>query len=338
MPVPPAVSPPEPVTRERTPWLLLAVSAAAGVTMLAACGSSAASDTPLVEKPNLAVAVVPATSVAGLYIAAHRGYFAEAGLHVKITPVASGVNALPSLANVTVDIDEGQWTSDVAAEATGAARPQVLAPGNSGGTALDQAVIAPGSPARTVQQLRGKTIAVNALTGLAVLLTSNILNSNGVAPASVHFVGSPFPARGPALAAHRVDAAFITEPFLSASEQPQGVVPLVDIDQGAATTFPIAGYVSTSDWAARYPQTAAAFVRALTRGQQVAATSGPVVEQAMTANLTISKQTAAVMARGSYPLTMTASELQRVATLMQLNGLFSSKVSTVALVKEMVGR
>ena len=114
------------------------------------------------------------------------------------------------------------------------------------------------------------------------------------------------------------------------------MVPLFDIDQGAAQDFPIAGYVVTQAWATRYPRTAAAFTTALRRGQQVAATSRPAVEQTLRGALHISRQTAATMALGTYPLIMTRVGLQRVATLMQLNGLLSQKVNTTALVKEMI--
>jgi NitT/TauT family transport system substrate-binding protein len=289
-----------------------------------------------VEKPDLTVAVVPATSGAGLYIAQQRGYFAQAGLRAKIVPVASGVNALPELVNGSVDIDEGQWTSDVAAQAAGAARLRVLAPGNSGGTGLEEVVTPPGSAVTSIGQLRGKTIAVNALNGLAVLLTSNVLSSHGVPASSVHFVVIPFPAMGAALAAHRVDAAFMTEPFLSAAENGHGVVPLFDIDQGAATNFPIAGYVTTQAWAARYPNTRGAFAAALTRGQELAATSRPAVEQAMIRALHVSRPTAATMALGTYSLTMTGSDLVRVAAVMKLNGLLPPNVNGTALAKEMI--
>ena len=159
---------------------------------------------------------------------------------------------------------------DLAAEASGAAGLRVLAPGNSGGTALDEVVTPAHSPITTVDQLRGKTIAVNALKGLAVLLTSNVLVSHGVPASAVHFVADPFPAMAQALAAHRVDAAFMTEPFLSAAVVGQGMQPLFDIDQGAATNFPIAGHIVTQSWTAKYPGTAAAFTRALMMGQQVA--------------------------------------------------------------------
>ena len=335
----PAASPHGPVTFARiSARCVAAVIAVAG---LAACGSSRASTShSAMEKPDVTVAVVPATSLAGLYIAQQRGYFAQEGLHVKIATVASGVNALPDLVNGSVDIDEGQWTSDVAAdvaaEAAGAARLRVLAPGNSGGNGLEEVVTPPGSAVTSIDQLRGKTIAVNALKGLAVLLTSNVLNSYGVDPASVHFVVVPFPAMGAALAARRVDAAFMTEPFLSAAQDQAGVVPLFDIDQGAAQNFPIAGYVMTQAWAARNPATRGAFAAALARGQQVAATSRSAVEQVMIRALKVSKQAAATMALGTYPLTMTGNDLIRVATLMKLNGLLPQKVNTTALAKEMI--
>jgi len=331
----PAASPHGPVTFARiSARCVAAVIAVAG---LAACGNSRASTSQsAMEKPDVTVAVVPATSLAGLYIAQQRGYFAQEGLHVKIVTVASGVNALPDLVNGSVDIDEGQWTSDVAAEAAGAARLRVLAPGNSGGNGLEEVVTPPGSAVTSIDQLRGKTIAVNALKGLAVLLTSNVLNSYGVDPASVHFVVVPFPAMGAALAARRVDAAFMTEPFLSAAQDQAGVVSLFDIDQGAAQNFPIAGYVTTQAWAARNPATRGAFAAALARGQQVAATRRSAVEQAMIRALKVSKQTAATMALGTYPLTMTGNDLIRVATLMKLNGLLPPKVNATALSKEMI--
>jgi NitT/TauT family transport system substrate-binding protein len=96
-----------------------------------------------------------------------------------------------------------------------------------------------------VAQLHGKTIAVNALGGLAVLLTDNVLADHGVPVKDVHYVPVPFPAMGAALAAHRVDAAFIAEPSLSAAEIADGAVPLFDGNQGAAQNFPIFGYVVT---------------------------------------------------------------------------------------------
>jgi NitT/TauT family transport system substrate-binding protein len=220
---------------------MAAVALSATVAMLPACGSAEKVTTLGVEKPDLTVAVVPAISAAGLYIAQQDGYFTHAGLHVKIVPIASGVNALPDLLSGSVDIDEGQWAADLAAEAKGIAKLHALASASAGGPGVQEIVVPAGSPIRTVQQLTGKTIAVNALGGLAVLVTNIMLKSHGVDPARVHYTVMGFPDMGTALAAHRVDAAFIAEPSLSAAVNATGANELYDIDSGPTQTVPIPG-------------------------------------------------------------------------------------------------
>jgi NMT1/THI5 like len=192
-----------------------------------------------------------------------------------------------------------------------------LAAGNAGGPGVQQVTVLPTSGIRTVKQLAGKTIAVNALAGLTVLLIDNMLTASGMTPSQVHYTVIPFPSMPAALAAHRVDAAFLIEPYLTQAETKFGVQPLFDLDQGATRDFPLTGYVATSAWMRKYPRTAAAFTRALEQGQRVAATSRPAVEKALLKNTTISKQTAAIMALGTFPLGVTAVQLGRVGDLMQ---------------------
>jgi len=272
----------------------------------------------------------------GLYIAQQDGYFTAAGLHVKIVPIASGVDAIPSLLNGSVDIDEGQWAADLAVEAKGIAKLHALAPASAGGPGVQEIAIPARSPIQTVQQLRGATIAVNALNGLAVLATDIILASHGVPVSSVHYVVFSFPAMGAALADHKVDAAFIAEPSLSAAEITKGVQPLADVDQGATQNIPISGYVVTQAWARKYPRTAAAFTHALERVQQIADTNRAAVEQALIPALHISKMTAAMMALGTFPLTVNPVALARVANLMQKNNLLPGSVNTSTVVKELI--
>ncbi len=50
----------------------------------------------------------------------------------------------------------------------------------------------------------------------------------------------------------------LPEPFASGTEQADGGVPLVDLNQGATASFPIEGYVVTKQWAAKYPHTLSA--------------------------------------------------------------------------------
>ncbi len=305
---------------------------------LAACGSSAAgASSGPVEKPDLTVAVVPATGAAGVYIAAQDRYFAAAGLNVKIEAVTSSADALAGLSNGSIDIDEGQWTTAFSAEKAGL-HLHALAPGNSGGLGLEQLIIPRHSPVTTVRQLAGKTIAVNALASLPVLLTDMALLSNGAEPSRVHFTAIPFPQMGAALAAHRVDAAFMTEPYITQTEAADGAQSLYDMDQGATANFPVTGYLVTQGWMAKYPRTAAAFTRALHRGQVMAATSRAAVEKALARYTTISPQTAAVMALGSYPLDVTVSDLERVGDLMQEQGALTVPPARVAQLAEELAR
>ena len=341
MPCAPAAPPYGPVKRPACTIglrVLTAVAVTAAAGTLAACGSSKAStSSSAVEKPDLTVAVVPASGAAGLYIAAQDGYFTAAGLHVKIVPVASGGDVLANLVNGSVDVDEGQWTSDIDAQVAGI-KLHALAAGNAGGPGVQEVTVPPGSGIRTVKQLAGKTIAVNALAGLTVLLIDTVLAANGMSPSQVHYVVVPFPAMAAALAARRVDAAFLIEPYLTQAETSSGGVPLVDLDQGATQNFPLTGYVATQAWMSKYPRTAAAFTRALHKGQQIAATSRPAVEKALTANTTISKQTAAIMATGSFPLSVTAVALGRVADLMQEQHALNPRLNVTALAREMTAR
>ena len=170
---------PAPSARSPIRRALAALTLTTAVIAAAACGSSKASTSRgsnAVEKPDLTVAVVPAISAAGLYVAQQRGYFTAAGLHVKIVPVASSVDAIP-----------------------------------------------------------------------------NLVASHGVPVSDVHYVPVPFPAMGSALAAHRVDAAFIAEPSLSAAVVGVSAVPLFDVNQGPAQNFPISGYVVTQGWMSQIP-------------------------------------------------------------------------------------
>jgi NitT/TauT family transport system substrate-binding protein len=125
-----------------------------------------------------------------------------------------------------------------------------------------------------------------------------------------------------ALKSGEINAAVLPEPFASQAQQAYGVSTLADLDQGAATDFPVQGYVVTRQWAAQYPHTLAAFNRALQEGQEIADTNRHAIELAMEelpmkpVPLAVTKLTAAVMAADNYPVGVDPIRLQRVADVM----------------------
>jgi NitT/TauT family transport system substrate-binding protein len=292
----------------------------------ASAGSASAGTSADLEKPDLNVAVVPALDSAGFFVALYDGLFAQQGLHVNFTPATSSDTVISAQVQGRYDITGGNYVSYIQAEAAGQANLDIFAEGSVMEPGTQGIYVMPDSPIKSLAGLRGHTIAINAPKNILYLLVASVLAEHGLSANSVKFVTSiPFPAMPAALKAGKVDAAVLPEPFASVAEQADGAVPLVDLDQGATTNFPVAGYVVTKQWAEKYPRTLAAFDKALEEGQQIADSNRAAVEQAMEdlpmkpEPLGVSKQIAAVMTLDNYPFSTSVDQirLQRVVDVMQ---------------------
>jgi NitT/TauT family transport system substrate-binding protein len=296
-----------------------------------------------VEQPDVNVAVVPAADSAGFFVALYQGLFTAHGLHVTFKPAVSSATVInaqaagqaPGNAKNRVDIscgnyvsylqaqenyDEGQRSSS-AADAMVAANLDVFAEGSVMKPNAQGLYVMPGSHIRSLADLRGKVIGVNAPGNILYLLTASVLSDHGLRVSAAHFAYYPLPAMAAMLKSGKVDAAVLPEPFASQAEQSMGVSLLADLDQGATSAFPVQGCAVTRQWAARHPKTLAAFRAAFEQGQQIADTSRSAVERAMEAlpkPLAITPVTAAVMALDSYPVgPVDAVRIQRVADVMR---------------------
>lgn len=316
----------------------LAVLASAGCASgMAATDTGTGAGTVSVEKHQLTIAAVPTASSAGLYIAQQEGFFRQAGLDVKIVRIGSGADVTTNLLNGSIDVVNGAYAGFIEAQAHGAGKFHILADGYAGAPHVDEIVVPPKSKITSVSQLKGATIAVNALASVASLLVTSTLESQGIQPSQVHLVAMPFPAMPGALKAHKVDAAYLVEPYLSQTEAQIGGQELIDVNQGATQDFPINGFVATQAWCQKYPQTAAAVAKALDRGQAVADTDRPEVERALTHFTTINRQIAAIMSLGNFPTTVDTIHLQRVADLMFANGQLKQHFNMAAMTSPVGG-
>jgi NitT/TauT family transport system substrate-binding protein len=306
--------------------------AAATVVFASGCSGSGSTGAPPsgVEKPDLNVAVVPALDSAGFFVALYGGVFAREGLHVNFTPATSSDTVINAQVKGQYDITGGNYVSYIQAEAAHQANLEIFAEASVMEPGTQGIYVMPGSPIKSLADLKGKTVAINAPKNILYLLAASVLAEHGLPANSVTFVTDiPFPATPAALKAGKIDAAVLPEPFASVAQQSDGAVPLVDLDQGATTNFPVAGYVVTKQWAAKYPHTLAAFDKALEEGQQIADSNRAAVEQAMEdlpmtpVPLGVSKQIASIMALDDYPFTsdplggVDKVRLQRVVDVMQ---------------------
>jgi NitT/TauT family transport system substrate-binding protein len=301
-------------------------AAAAAIALLAAgCASADGSASPGgLEKTHLVVAAVPAADSAGVYIAQQDGLFAAEGLHVTIQPAISSEKVIQQQLAGQIDVSSGAYPSYIHADAVSHADFKILAAGSIMQPRNQVIMVPSGSPIRTIQDLRGKTIAINAPENILEMLVSALLRDNGMTPKQVHFVNIPFPfmaltMQTHAFAGHRmtIDAASMPEPFVTGAEESIGAQPLADEDVGAAQAMPISGYVVTKTWAQKYPKTAAAFLTALEEAQRIADTNPKAIEKALvTYSPGVTPTEAAVMAVPSFPLNTDPVLIQRVADLM----------------------
>ncbi len=311
---------------------LALLAAATTVIFAAGCSGSGNStgNTGAIEKPDLTAAVVPALDDAGFFVALNEHLFAQQGLNVTFVPAISSDTVIADQVKGQYDITGGNYVSYIQAQQEGKANLDIFAEASTMEPATQGIYVMPGSSIKTLADLKGKTVAINAPDNILYLLAASVLAEHGIQPGSVHFVTKySFPQMPAALAAGKIDAAMLPEPFASDAEQGDGAVPLADMDQGATTDFPIAGYVVTKAWAQKYPHTLAAFYRALEEGQEIADTNRAAVEQAFEAlpmkpvPLGVSKGTAAVVALDNYPFstgpvgTVDTIQLQRVVEVMQ---------------------
>ena len=197
----------------------------------------------------------------------------------------------------------------------------------------------PDSKIKTLAELKGHLLGINAPFNINYLLVASVLTENGVKLSSVHFPTTPipFPVMAAALKAGKIAAAAMPEPFATAAEQQVGAVQLADLNQGATQSFPIQGYVVTRSWAEQNPNTLKAFIAALAQGQEIADTSRSAVEKAMETlkgpqNGQIPPIIAAVMAINIYPTSIDKVRIQRVADVMYQFGLLKRQFNVTPMI------
>lgn len=297
--------------------MIVALVGLAALAAGCATGSSSSNQSGRPEKTSIVVGAVPAADSAGLYIAEQHGFFAAEGLHVKIVPIISAELAISQQLAGGYDITLGNYVSYIQADAEHSAGLRIIAEGSVIQADNQELVTLPGSRIASLSGLKGATLAVNVPNNIGNILIGSALEGDSLSIRDVKLVAIPFPLMMAALKDHKVQAAWMPEPFLSLAEQQIGAREILDLDQGSVAGFPIVGYAVTRAYEQRYPKTVAAFTRALERGQEIADTSRAAVEKAVEAFLGMPSQTAALMSLPTFPLGVDRVRLQRVADAMQ---------------------
>ncbi|MCK2215829.1 ABC transporter substrate-binding protein [Actinomadura sp. ATCC 31491] len=312
------------------------LAALAALVATAACGvlGPAPASGPTAagpEKTTLHVGVSPTPSSAGLYIAKAKGFFAAEGLTVETEIIQAPQAVMPRVLAGGMDVFKGSYVSLINVQSAGTARLKIVADALQAAPGIAGVVVPENSPLETPQDLKGRTIAVNSLANLGTMSVSAHLKPYLIAPGQVRFVAIDFQSQLAALRDGRVDAAWMVEPFLSDAQR-AGAKLLLDTNTGPTDKLPVDGWAATEEWVRRHPRTTAAFQRALTRGQALAATDRALLAETVAGFTGTPRDAAMTMAMGTFPTSLSAARIQRVSDLMYEFGYLRSRVDVSSMV------
>jgi NitT/TauT family transport system substrate-binding protein len=265
--------------------------------------------------PALRVAYIAVDDEAEAMYAKDAGFFAKAGLNVELTPMENAGAIASAVASNAVDI--GFLPAIVLAIAHSKNVPLVaIAPGSEFTAAgpITSLFIAPNSPLRKAADLNGKTIAVPGLGSIAEFGARTWIDKNGGDASTVKFLEVPFPIMPEALNSGRVDAAMITEPFLTAAKKTERVLAPTPFN-AIAPEFAFGDWVTTPQWAKDHADTVVRFAAALRATAQWANAHQAASAAILQKYTKIDPSLVATMSRSQYADRLASGTMQPIVDL-----------------------
>jgi NitT/TauT family transport system substrate-binding protein len=235
---------------------------AAALLLASACGGSGGSASGVT---SVTIGAPPVVGLGDLYTAESRHLFEAHRLRVKVRSVNGGAQVVPALQSGAVDIGQSNIVSVLQARQRHLNISCFAAAFRSpSGPQLALVVSRTRAAAiRTPAALAGTTIAVNTLHNANQLIAEKYLQSQGVNPASVHFIGLDYPSMPGALSAGRVAAAIVDEPFTTTVVS-QGSKIMSPQPDSEITPHPVyACWMASSSWLSHHRDVASRFTAAL---------------------------------------------------------------------------
>ncbi|HEV8020152.1 MAG TPA: ABC transporter substrate-binding protein [Candidatus Lustribacter sp.] len=255
------------------------------------------------------IGVQPVESAGQTFYAKDLGWFDQAGLDVEITTLSNGGALVAAVISGALDVG----LSAVGPIAQGYVKGlgvKIIAPaGMSLSTApTDVTMVALDSPIKTAADLTGKTIAVNGLGNVLMNATQAWLDKNGGDSKSVKWLELPFPSMAAALAAHRVDAATLAEPYVSDAKSVAR--PLASPMDAIARTIPATTWFANGTWLQTQPAVAGKVVDVLRRAAIWANGHSKEAADILLKYTPIKASTLAVMTRSTFGVDIVPSQIQ----------------------------
>jgi NitT/TauT family transport system substrate-binding protein len=301
---------------------------AAGLTVLVAVGCSSAASPGATVSSTVTIAAIPGVDTAPLYLAERDGVFAAEGLtHVVIHDVATEQAALSAVANGQADIAASDYGSIFFAQSQNPDL-RILTDGYDASAGVLEVLTWPGSSITSPSALVNGHIGVpdeQVLPDLsgsghpvsldAAAATQVLTNFLGNDAESVSWEPMSQQQEVAELAAHDLNAAVLSQPYIYEAESQFGASVVFDACSGSTASLPLTGYVATKAWVKDNSAGVADFRAAMAKANSDASMAGEVQRiLPKTTGMTVADADLSTV--GSYPTSTSAINLERVVRLM----------------------
>ncbi|HST82651.1 MAG TPA: ABC transporter substrate-binding protein [Kineosporiaceae bacterium] len=318
----------------RRPFLAGVGALALGV--IAGCGSDdskAPSGSGSSGTTTITVGVIPIVDVAPVYLGIQQGFFASAGLNLKLQTAQGGAVIVPSVLSGQFQFGFSNTTSLLLAASKGLPLKVVssgVASTGQIGKDFGAVVVRNSSPIKSAADLAGKRIAVNTLNNINTTTVNRVVAKAGADPSKITYVELAFPDIAPAVAKGDVDAGQVVEPFLTIATQ-QGDRQVVSNLAGTDPDLTVGMYFTTASYAQKNAAVVTKFVTAMTKSMQYASDNPDAVRKILSTYTKIEPAVQEALILPRWPAQIDQGSVETLADLAVHDGLFDTKPDLTAL-------
>jgi NitT/TauT family transport system substrate-binding protein len=296
--------------------------------------------------PQIARAQATAVRVAGVYsdlfaepfYAKESGAFAKQGFDVQASSLVNAGAVAAALGGGALEMGTGDLVSGVNAILAGV--PIVLVAG--GGLYIEKTdqpavilAVAADSPIQKPQDLAGKTIGAPTLVGMTTACMRSWLSSHGVPENGVKFVEVPTPTVAAALARGTIDAAMLSEPFVTFAKNSVRAIGYpydVAADRAPAKAFCVSVWYAAKAWFEADPGRAKRAVEAIYGVARWANTHHDETFNILVRDGHLDPERAKGMLRMTYATALTPEYVQPILDVAYANKLINRQVEAHSII------
>ncbi|GGM12868.1 ABC transporter substrate-binding protein [Dactylosporangium sucinum] len=302
----------------------LAVTAlltAATLVAATACGGNSSNTSPTQAAPGqpdkVAAGVIAIVDVAPIYLGKQKGFFSSRNIDLSLETSQGGAAIVPGVVSGQFQFGFSNMTSLILAKSRGLPIKVVangVASTGKDGADFSAVLVKGDSPIQSAKDLAGKKVAVNTLKNIGDTTVRASVRKAGGDPSGIQFVELGFPDQPAALAAGRVDAIWVVEPFVTAAKA-QGARVVASNYVDAAADLTVATYFTSQELIAKNPDLVKRFKEAMAESLAYASSHPDEVRQIITTYTQITADVTAKITLPAWPAEVNKASVQTLTDL-----------------------